>query len=410
MGLEPGGVDAQLADAFSLQAIPEDFHADPYRYYRALRSHCPIKHMSDGSLFLTRHADLEYVYRNPALFSSDKREEFRPRFGAGLVYEHHTTSLVFNDPPLHTHVRRVLQGALAPRAISYMEPQLLDLVDGLLDAAAERERIDLIEDFAAAIPLEVIGNLLGVPHAERGPLRRWSLLILGALEPVVPPAQLAAAETAIREFLNYLACLIAERRNRLLDPDVDVLSRLILGERNGERLNETQLMHNCIFLLNAGHETTTNFIGNALGLMLRHPSQKRSLIENPGLFPTALDEFLRYESPNQLGNRRIVEDCELGGQTVAAGTLLTLCIGAANRDPARFDDPERLDLGRSPNRHLAFAGGTHLCLGMNLARLEARIAISRFLARFPDVTADDDPVLGRRVRFRGYAHLPVRLR
>ena len=410
MGLEPGGVDAQLADAFSLQAIPEDFHADPYRYYRALRSHCPIKRMSDGSLFLTRHADLEYVYRNPALFSSDKREEFRPRFGAGLVYEHHTTSLVFNDPPLHTHVRRVLQGALAPRAISYMEPQLLDLVDGLLDAVAERERIDLIEDFAAAIPLEVIGNLLGVPHAERGPLRRWSLLILGALEPVVPPAQLAAAEAAIREFLDYLACLIAERRNNLLDPDVDVLSRLILGERNGERLNETQLMHNCIFLLNAGHETTTNFIGNALGLMLRHPSQKRSLIENPGLFPTALDEFLRYESPTQLGNRRIVEDCELGGQTVAAGTLLTLCIGAANRDPARFDDPERLDLGRSPNRHLAFAGGTHLCLGMNLARLEARIAISRFLARFPDFTADDDPVLARRVRFRGYAHLPVRMR
>ena len=410
MGLEPGGVDAQLADAFSLQAIPEDFHADPYGYYRALRSHCPMKRMSDGSLFLTRHADLEYVYRNPALFSSDKREEFRPRFGAGLVYEHHTTSLVFNDPPLHTHVHRVLQGALAPRAISYMEPQLLDLVDGLLDAAAERERIDLIEDFAAAIPLEVIGNLLGVPHAERGPLRRWSLLILGALEPVVPPAQLAAAEAAIREFLDYLACLIAVRRNNLLDPDVDVLSRLILGERNGERLNETQLMHNCIFLLNAGHETTTNFIGNALGLMLRHPSQKRSLIENPGLFPTALDEFLRYESPNQLGNRRIVEDGELGGQTVAAGTLLTLCIGAANRDPARFDDPERLDLGRSPNRHLAFAGGTHLCLGMNLARLEARIAISRFLARFPDFTADDDPVLARRVRFRGYAHLPVRLR
>lgn len=408
--VEDNAYDAgQLAQAFDLENLPEDFYTSPYRHYDALREVAPMKRLANGSVFLTRYADLEQVYRNPKLFSSDKKCDFRPRFGDTPIYEHHTTSLVFNDPPLHTHVRRVLQGALAPKAIAYMKQPLIALVDRLLDQAEARGHLDLVEDFAAAIPIEVIGNLLGVPHTDRGPLRRWSLLILGALEPVVSPDKLVEASAAVVDFLTYLRGLIADRRCALRDPDLDVLSRLILGERHGERLTELQLLHNCIFLLNAGHETTTNFIGNALMTLLENPGEKQRLIEQPGLMPTALEEFLRYESPNQLGNRSVAERCELGGEVMDAGTSLTLCIGAANRDARKFEKADRLNIGRTPNRHLAFAGGTHLCLGMSLARLEAGTAIAGLLARFPAFALDGEPVHGRRARFRGYSRIPVRV-
>ncbi|OAH44657.1 cytochrome [Sphingobium yanoikuyae] len=398
-----------ITASFDLCALPPDFYRNPYPYYRALRDHAPAKQLPDGSYFLTRFADLEWIYRNPKLFSSDKKKEFKPKFGDTLVYEHHTTSLVFNDPPLHTQVRRILQGALAPKAIAYMEPQLIALVDRLLDTMAEKGEVDLVEDLASAIPIEVIGNLLGVPHADRGPLRRWSLLILGALEPVLSPAQLAETDAAIADFLAYLEGLVADRRAHPRDPDIDVLSRLILGERNGERLGHRELLQNCIFLLNAGHETTTNFIGNALMTLLVWPDERRRLVTDPALLESFLEEVLRFESPNQLGNRMTVEDVEVCGVQLPAGTSITTCIGAANRDPERFEDPDRFDLARTPNRHLAFASGTHLCLGMNLARLEARTAIGRFLARFPDYALSGEPQSGNRARFRGFMHLPVTL-
>lgn len=402
--------DADLADGFDLFDLPAAFYADPYPVYRALRTHDPVKRLRDGSLFLTRWADLDRIYRDTATFSSDKTEEFAPKFGRGTpLYAHHTTSLVFNDPPLHTRVRRLIAGALTPRAIAAMEPALIALVDRLLDAMAARGTADLIEDFAAAIPIEVIGNLLGVPVPERGPLRDWSLAILGALEPVPTEAQRARGDAAVTDFLAYLETLVARRRAAPGDPAQDVLTRLIQGEADGERLSEAELLHNCIFLLNAGHETTTNLIGNGLAALLDWPGERARLIANPDLARTAVEEFLRYESSNQLGNRAATRDTEVGGIAVPAGTRIHLCIGAANRDPAQFADPERLDVARTPNRHLAFATGAHQCAGMSLARLEGRIAIARFLARFPGYGTAGDPVRGGRARFRGFLSLPVRL-
>jgi cytochrome P450 len=185
----------QIAATFDLRALPADFLANPYPVYAALRQAEPIRRMPDGSWFLTRHADLLAVYRDAAVFSSDKHVEFAPKYGADSpLYEHHTTSLVFNDPPLHTRVRKLIMGALTRRAIAAMEPGLVALVDSLLDAIEARGGGDLIEDFASSIPVEIIGNLLGVPHADRGPLRGWSLAVLGALEPVLTPAQEAAGQ------------------------------------------------------------------------------------------------------------------------------------------------------------------------------------------------------------------------
>jgi cytochrome P450 len=286
------------------------------------------------------------------------------------------------------------------------------LVNGLLDGLAVKGNFDLIDDFAAAIPIEVIGNLLDVPHEERAPLRDWSLAILGALEPVINAEAFARGNNAVKDFLAYLETLVERRRAQPGNPERDVLTRLIQGEGdgedNGERLTSKELLHNCIFLLNAGHETTTNLIGNGLVALSNHPAEKARLIENPDLIKTAVEEMLRFESSNQLGNRMTVEPVELGGIALPAGTPVTLCIGAANRDPAQFADPERLDIGRTPNRHLAFGTGAHQCAGMALARLEGAIAISHFLARFPDYALASEPVRGGRVRFRGFLSVPCR--
>lgn len=385
-----------------------DFVCDPYPVYHALRESDPVKLCPDGSYFLTRYADLVEVYKDTKRFSSDKKIEFKPKFGDTPLYEHHTTSLIFNDPPLHTFVRRIIVGALTPRAIADIEGSLVSLVDGLLDQMADKQNVDLIDDFAAAIPIEVIGNLLDVPKQDRGPLRDWSLAILGGLEPSVTPEAAEWGNRSVAEFCAYLQELITDRRQNLGDPATDVLTRLIQGQ-NGETLSEIELLHNCIFILNAGHETTTNLIGNALEVLRHWPSEKQRLIDNPNLIGSAVEEFLRFESSNQLGNRMTTEAVTLGGVEMPEGTRLTLCIGGANRDPAQFPNPDRLDVARTPNRHVSFASGPHVCAGISLARLEGKVAIERFLARYPDYEISDDFVRSPRVRFRGFLNLPARV-
>jgi cytochrome P450 len=396
----------ELAARFDIEKLEPEFYADPYPTYRALREHEPVKQLRNGSYFLTRYDDLVSAYKSTKSFSSDKKQEFAPKYGDSLLYEHHTASLVFNDPPAHTRVRRLIMGALSPRAIAALQDDLIALVDRLLDELAAKRKVDLIDDFAAAIPIEVIGNLLDVPHEERAPLRHWSLAILGALEPVISAQAFARGNKAVRDFLGYLEILVARRRAKPGNPERDVLTRLIQGEGNGERLSQKELLHNCIFLLNAGHETTTNLIGNGLVALSAYQAQKRRLIEQPELIKSAVEEILRFESSNQLGNRMTTSQVELGGVTLAPGTMVTLCIGAANRDPAQFPDPETFDIGRTPNRHLAFGTGAHQCAGMALARLEGAIAISRFLARFPGYALDGAPERGGRARFRGFLHVP----
>lgn len=398
----------ERARAFDLRRLDAAFYADPYPVYDALRTAEPIKRMPDGSLFLTRYKDVQAVYRDPKTFSSDKTVEFGPKYGADTpLFAHHTTSLVFNDPPRHTRVRKLIAGALTARAIAAMEPGLVRLVDDLLDQAAGRGEIDLIGEFASAIPVEVIGNLLDVPHDERAPLRDWSLAILGALEPALSAQQHEKGNRAVTEFIDYLVTLVARRRQNPGDPQHDVLTRLIQSESDGESLNEAELLHNCIFILNAGHETTTNLIGNGVVLLAQWPEQRARLLAQPELIESTIEECLRYESSNQLGNRIATVDTQIGAVAVACGTPLTLCIGAANRDPEQFDQADKFDITRGQNRHLAFGFGIHQCAGLSLARLEARIAIGRFVARFPVYRLAGEPLRAARARFRGFVEAPV---
>jgi cytochrome P450 len=411
----------EIAAGFDLRSLPPDFYANPYPVYQVLREMQPVRRMPDGSTFLTRYADLVAVYRDAQAFSSDKKVEFTPKYNHGSyssdgsvspLLEHHTNSLVFNDPPLHTRVRKLIMGALTRRAIDDMEPGLVALVDRLLDTIDRQGSGDLIEDFACAIPVDIIGNLLAIPQADRGPLRRWSLAILGALEPKLTPEQEALGNRSVTEFTAYLRELVADRRRHPGNAEHDVLTRLVRGEDGVDgQLSETELLHNCVFILNAGHETTTNLIGNALVTLHEWPHAKAALLQKLARGPevdlsTEVDEFLRFESSNQLGNRRATRACSVGGVALPEGALVTLGIGAANRDPAQFRDPHQLRLDRADNRHLAFGLGIHQCAGLSLARLEPRVAISRFLRRFPAYRLSASPTRGGRARFRGFLRAP----
>ena len=401
---------------FDLTRLPDDFIDNPHPHYAALRERDPVYEMPGGGLFLSRHADLVRVYKDRTIFSSDKRVEFYPKFGDSLLYQHHTTSLVFNDAPLHTRVRRAIAGALAPRAIAGMDVVVQQLVDRLIEDLAARQQagkpIDAVAHFAQNIPIEVIGNLLAIPRAERDPLRDWSLAILGALEPEISQRQFNEGEGAVRAFLAYLEALVARRRADGLESAGDIMARLIreTGEA-GEDANllPHELLQNCIFILNAGHETTTNLICSGIFLLAQRPQIVTRLAENPELWPAAIEEILRMESPNQLGNRRAVAEFEMGGRSWPAGTLITLGMGAANRDPAMFDQPDQFRLDRGDNPHLAFAGGVHVCAGNSIARIEGQIALTSLFRRWPLLQVEGGMRRSPRIRFRGFEFMPLKL-
>ena len=398
-----------LNEGFDPRNLPDDFYADPYPYYRVIQQNDPVHQCADGSFFLSKHVDLHKVYRDPKTYSSDKKLLFKPLFGDTLLYEHHTTSLVFNDPPLHTHVRKAIGDALSQKTIVAMEAGLRDIVEQLLNELEDKEEFDFVDDFASIIPIEVISNLLRVPKEDRDQLRRWAVAILGALEFNLPKDRFDLGNDCVKEFLDYLQDFVADRKNNLSEDDDDILSRLIRWESDGFKLSDQQLYHQVIFLLNAGHDTTTNLIANGTYSLLKHPDQRKLLSEQADLIKSAVEECLRFESPVQLGNRMTTTAVEIGGVKIPENTNLHLGIGAANRDPDAYSEPDTFDVTRNPRNHHAFAGGIHLCAGLNVARLEARIAIPAILERFPGLRLAGPSNYDKRARFRALLSMPVAL-
>ncbi len=401
-------MNAEDIKSFDLNSIDRRFIDNPFPVLAALAKHSPVHRNADGSVLLTRYDDIHAVYRSPHM-SSDKQRAFGDKFGQCPLYTHHTTSLIFNDPPYHTIVRKLLSVAFTPRKLAEMTPLIETIVDKLLDQLEDLKEFDLIDAFAKQLPTEVISFMLGIPHEHREKLRGFSLAILGALDPVVPQERLDAGNAAVSEFGELLGELINERRKQKNPAGAgDVLDALVFGEHEGRRLTDAELIQNCIFLLNAGHETTTSLLGNSVGILLDFPDQHQRLLQNPDLITSAVEEFLRFQSPLQIGNRQATKDITLpSGSKIKAGTYIHTSIAAANRDPQVFEQPDQVDISRTPNKHIAFITGIHVCLGATLSRIEGQTAIGKLVQRFPKLSAAGTAEIMPLARFRGFNRLPV---
>jgi len=386
--------------------LPE-FHANPYPFYRRLREQDPVHASPLGAWILTRYDDAVMVLRDPRFGREGMADLLEARLGYDTDVSH-TRDMLFRDPPDHTRLRGLVSRAFTPRVVEAMRPHIQDIVDGLLDRLEAGHGMDVIEDLAYPLPVTVICEMLGVPIADQNVFKQWSADIARSLDAAILPAdsEVIPRGREARDALRaYLRSLIATRRK---SPRADLLSALIAVEEEGSKLSEGELVSTCALLLIAGHETTVNLIGNGLLALLQHPDQLRALLDNPALIQTAVEELLRYDGPVQRTGRMATADVEIGGKQIPKGSVVVAAIGAANRDPAQFPDPERLDIARRDNRHIAFGFGIHFCLGAPLARIEGQVAIGTLLRRMPALElVSGTPEWRESSVLRGLKTLPV---
>ena len=387
--------------------LPE-FHANPYPFYARLRKDDPVHLSPMGFWVLTRYDDVAMVLRDPRF----GRAGFHPMLAAGQARaatpDPLPPSMLFQDPPDHTRLRALVNKAFTPRVVEAMRPHIQDLVDGLLDRVLPTGRMDIIEDLAYPLPVTVICEMLGVPVTDQAAIRQWSADLARSLDAIGPQADVEVQERgaqARHALAEYFRTQIPERRRQ---PRADLLSALIAAEEQGDRLTERELLAMCVLLFVAGHETTVNLIGNGILALVHHPDELRRLRADQALIPSAVEELLRYDSPVQRTARIPSVDVDIEGHTIRQGTMVVAAIGAANRDPAHFPDPDRLDLTRRDNRHLSFGFGIHFCLGAPLARLEAQVAIGTLIRRAPRLQPATEALVWRESStLRGLKALPV---
>ncbi|MCY4302730.1 MAG: cytochrome P450 [Aestuariivita sp.] len=398
--------------SFDLLKLPEDYFENSYEYFALLREYSPFHANSDGTIILSRYDDCVAVYRDPVVWSSDKRVAFGYKFGSSTpLYEHHTSSIVFIDPPSHTRVRKLFQAAFTRKALQAFKLRIAYLVDGYLDQLQDAGAMEIVEDLSFKLPIEVVCDLLGVPSQDRLLIREWAVAILTALEPRIDDVQLETGNQAVIDFKQYLRDLIRWRRAH---PETvaatEILTILVDAEMDGQKLTESELLHQCIFMLNAGHETSTNMISHGIHEMLRHPTEIKRLNEEPSLIESMVEEVLRYHAPIQINNRLSTCDTKIGRTNIPAGMIVHLIVASANRDPKQFLNPSRFDISRRPNRHLSFGLGIHICAGNALARLEAEITFQKIFSRFPGLQLISPATIAPRVRFREVTELCVSLK
>ena len=392
-------VDPMLFDPMQ-DGVPPD----PYPLYDRLRREDPVHRSSTGRWLLTRYEDCVLVLRHPDM-SVAQRQATGDTDEAQLLAAYLSNLMLFNDPPDHTRLRGLVNKAFTPRVIERLRPRITELVEDLLDVAAEAGCIEVIAELGRPLPVTVIAEMLGVPAEDQGTFRGWSEALAHTVDPNMDADTAGRAAVAGLEFMEYFTAMAEERRQH---PRDDLLSGLVAAEDEGDRLTADELVTNCILLLIAGHETTTNLIGNGTLALLRNPAELARWRADPSLAKTAVEELLRYDSPVHLTGRTAMQDVTVGETEVRAGEPLTLLLAAANRDPAEFDDPAVLDIGRSENRHLSFSSGPHFCLGAALARTEGQIALSGLIARFPrmELTAEE-PEWNPTTTLRGLRALPL---
>ena len=406
-----------LDDGWEVAFDPSDeaFKRNPYPRYAELREQATLPRSKDGLWVLTRHEDVLAAVRDPRLSSHPRHspDGRGRRAGNGedapqipLIGDGTIEIMLLADAPDHTRLRRLANKAFTPRAVEALRPRIVELVDGMLDAAAERGTFDVMHDLAEPLPVMVICDLLGVPVEDQAQFKPWSESIGRMLDPDVDASELQKAVPAVMGFVQYFATLIEERRT---SPGDDLLSALIAAEEAGEKLTQPELFAMIILLFIAGHETTTNLIGNGTLALLRNPSELAALRDDPSLAVAATEELLRYDSPVQVTARTATCDLTIGaGIELAKGESVICGLAAANRDPRFVESPESLRLARGVPSHLAFSNGMHYCLGAPLARLEGQIAFSAMATRFPSMALETDtPPYRDHFVLRGLASLPV---
>jgi pimeloyl-[acyl-carrier protein] synthase len=386
--------------------------ANPWPIYHALRDRDPLHFSPFGTCLLTRYEDAVAVLRDRR-FSVEHRNYIEDRpvnalggdFGPAPSERDMSNVMLFIDPPRHTRLRTLVNKAFTPRVIGRLRERVDEIVNELLDEVESRGEMDVISEFSYPLPVKVICEMLGVPLEDRDRIRVWSRKLAPILDPIVTAEAQAGIEDAANHIDAYWDELIEERRSDLRD---DLLSELIRAEDEGHRLNHDELRSTCNLVLIAGHETTMNLIGNGLLALMRNRDQLEKLQDNPGLARSAVEELLRFDSPVHLTARSASEPIEVGGVTLEKGQLAIIAIGGVNRDPAQFPDPDRLDIERDPNPHIAFSAGAHFCVGSGLARLEAQIAFPKLLQRLPKIDlGDEQPEYRETITLRGLKELPV---
>ena len=364
----------------------------PHPLYHELRGLSPVFESEMGMWVLTSYEACALAFRSPAFGQGEAAEVVRldPRFEWSAVLQSLGQMMVFMDPPDHTRLRRIVSRAFSPQTIVEIRPYVQQVVDDLLEPLSGSEEIDLVTRFTDLIPVTVICELLGVPHEDHEQCRAWSEEIALAIEPTVADDVLRRADVATLAYREYFTALVAEKRSH---PQNDLLTLLMRAEDDGDKLTTDELVAMATLVLGAGFETTRNGIAGGLLALHTHPEELAQLRERPSFDRAAVDEVLRYVSPNQTSVARFaLEDVEIGDTTIPRGAVVLPCIAAANRDPARFPDPDRLDIDRPDNMPLTFAPGPHLCLGAPVARLEIEIALGTLVRRFPDLQVlDHDP-------------------
>jgi cytochrome P450 len=405
----------ETVDFLSVALTPE-FRDDPYPFFQLLREHEPVHHTPFGVYLFSRHADAAAIVRDPRLSNDQQHSdlfrayaEANPPSDDDAMGQMNDVVLLFMDPPDHTRLRGLVSKAFTPKMVERLRARVQEVVDDRLDAVVTRGdgRMDVVTELAYPLPVVIICELLGVPPEDHATFQSWSSELAASIDPdpLITPEQRVRIEAAGNAFLEYFGDLIERRRRALRD---DLLSALIEAEEGGDRLSEEELLGTALFLLIAGHETTVNLIGNGTLALLRHRDQLDRLRHDPDLDRQAVEELLRFDSPVQLTQRITLEDYDVGDVTIPKGQNLVPLLGAANHDPAEFDDPDQLDLARpNANRHLAFGGGHHFCLGASLARLEGAVAIGTLARRFPEVELAGEPVRKTTFTLRGLERLPV---
>jgi cytochrome P450 len=391
-----------------LQVTSPEVVADPYPHFAAARARAAVQWHDGLGMWLTfTHAAASSVLRTRTLGRVwVPRWPDVPMPAFRLI---HVNSLLENEPPVHTRLRRLVAGAFARGHVERLRPRVGELAqrlaDRVADAGSDGSVVDLIAEYAEPLPVEVIAELLGVPPADRRLLRPWSNAIVKMYEYEVSDAQRRAAEQASAEFVEYLRALVAARRRA---PGEDLITSLIAEvDGDGARLTEDELITTCTLLLNAGHEATVNVVGNGVSALLTHPVQLADVRSDAEAIPSAVEELIRYDSPLQLFERTALADTVVGDVAVEKGQKIAALLGAANRDPAVFAEPDRFDVRRDPNPHIGFGAGIHFCVGAPLARVELQASLRTLLARFPRLALNAAPPRRPEFVIRGVRSLPV---